>query len=299
MADPSFVDFDIRIDFARGEGDPTRVFRSMAGLIDALQRIDMHLAPMLGASVRTSLVLQDIEASSLKSRLRTVIESIPDEPLKQGEVKKLIGHFLLQGKHKVLDWCKDRTEVGDRQEVKQLEAELTKLAYDTELKLIPAYAPIDTPSLLSDISAVNDALVPLEKRDHATYASAAGASQFNPDLVVSADVIREIVTKERLVNTGERILKVKKPDYLGTSKWGFRYGTHMIEAKIVDLDWLLRFQNNHEHLSPGDSLRVTLFEEVSYGFDGELVHTEYEVRRVHGVVKGQRGQQLGLIGDEA
>jgi hypothetical protein len=144
---------------------------------------------------------------------------------------------------------------------------------------------------------VNDALIPLERRDHATYSSASGTSQFNPNLVVSAEVIREIVTKERLANTGERILKVKRPDYLGTSKWGFRYGTHMIEAKIVDLDWLLRFQNNDEHLNPGDSLRVTLFEEVSYGFDGELVHTEYEVRKVHGVVKGQRGQQLGLIGE--
>jgi hypothetical protein len=82
--DPKYVDFDIRIEFARGEGDPTRVFRSMAGLIDAFQRIDSHLAPMLGASVRTRLVLQDIEAASLKSRLRTVIEAIPDEPLKQG-----------------------------------------------------------------------------------------------------------------------------------------------------------------------------------------------------------------------
>jgi hypothetical protein len=125
MSNPDFVDFDIRIEFARGEGDPTRVFRSMADLIDAFQRIDTHLAPMLGATVRTSLVLQDIEAASLKSRLRTVIESVPDEALKQGEVKKLIGHFLLQGKHKVLDWCRDRNEVGDRQEVKLLEAKLT------------------------------------------------------------------------------------------------------------------------------------------------------------------------------
>ncbi|NNU42170.1 hypothetical protein [Ramlibacter montanisoli] len=118
MGDPEFVDFDVRIEFVRGEGDPTRVFRSMAGLIEAFQRLDTHLAPMLGATVRTSLVLQDIEAASLKSRLRTVIEAIPDEPLKQGEIKKLIGHFLLQGKHKILDWCADRKEISDRNEVK-------------------------------------------------------------------------------------------------------------------------------------------------------------------------------------
>ena len=296
MNDPTFVDFDIRIEFARGEGDPTRVFRSMAGLIDAFQRIDSHLAPMLGASVRTSLVLQDIEAASLKSRLRTVIEAIPDEPLKQGEIKKLVGHFLLQGKHKILDWCGGRTEISNREEVKLLEADLTKLAHDTDIKLLPAYAPIDTPALLSDISAVNDAMSPLEKRDQATFASLEGRSTFNPELVVSGGVIREIVTKERLENTGDRILKVKKPDYLGSSKWTFKYGMLTIEAKICDEAWLDRFQKGQVDLGPGDSLRVTLYEEVSYGYDNEVVHTEYEVRKVDGVVKGPKGSQIDLIG---
>lgn len=295
MTDRTFVDFDIRIEFARGEGDPTRVFRSMAGLIDAFQRMDNHLAPMLGASVRTSLVLQDIEAASLKSRLRTVIEAIPDEPLKQGEIKKLVGHFLLQGKHKILDWCGERKEISDREEVKRLEADLTRLAHETDIKLLPAYAPIDTSALLSDISAVNDAMAPLEKRDQATFASQEGNSKFNPELVVSGEVIREIVTRERLENTGDRILKVKKPDYLGTSKWTFKYGMLTIEAKICDEDWLERFQKGLVELGPGDSLRVTLYEEVSYGYDNEVVHTEFEVRKVGGVVRGPKGSQIGLI----
>ena len=105
-------EFEIRVEFARGIGDPTRVFRTMAGLIEAAQRMDTHLAEMIGANVRTSLVLEDVEATSLKSRLRSVIEAIPDEPLQAGDIKKLVGHFLLKGKHKVLDWCAERNEVG-------------------------------------------------------------------------------------------------------------------------------------------------------------------------------------------
>src|SRR3569623_188516 len=297
VIDRSFVDFDIRIEFVRGEGDPTRVFRSMAGLIDAVQRIDTHLAPMLGATVRTSLVLQDIEAASLKSRLRTVIESIPDEPLQQGEIKKLVGHFLLKGKHRVLDWCGDRKQISDRDEIKQLEADLTQLALETDMKVLPAYAPIDTPSLLSDISAENDAMNPLDRRDHAIFASSEARSTFIPDLVVSGDIIRDIVTKERLQNTGERILKVNKPAYLGTSKWAFKYGMQTIEAKIIDISWLQQFQSGEVNLGPGDSLRVMLYEEVSYGYDGEGVHTEYEIRAVHDVVRGSRESQIKLIGD--
>ncbi|MBK7236837.1 MAG: hypothetical protein IPI02_14870 [Sterolibacteriaceae bacterium] len=87
MSNPTSEEFEIRIEFQRGVGDPTRVFRSMAGLIDAVQRLDGHLAQMIGANVRTSLVLQDVEAASLKSRLHSVVEAIPDEPLQAGEVK--------------------------------------------------------------------------------------------------------------------------------------------------------------------------------------------------------------------
>lgn len=297
MNDRTFVEFDIRIEFARGEGDPSRVFRSMAGLIEAFQQIDNHLAQMLGASVRTSLVLDDIETASLKSRLSTIIEAIPDELLRQGEIKKLVGHFLLLGKHMILDWCGERKEISDRKDVKRLEFDLMKLARDTDIKVIPAYAPINTPTLLSDISAINDAIVPLEKSDQATFASQEGKSRFNPDLVVSGEVIREIVTRQRLENTGERILKVKKPDYLGSSKWAFKYGTHTIEAKICDEDWLKNFHDGLVKLEPGDSLRVTLHEEVSYGYDNEVVHSEYEVRKVSGVVHGPKGHQNELLSD--
>lgn len=295
MSDSASEEFEIRIEFQRGAGDPTRVFRSMAGLIESVQRLDVHLAQMIGASVRTTLVLQDVEASSLKSRLRSIVETVPDEALQAGEVKKLIGHFLLKGKHKILDWCNERREISDRAVVKRLEGELHQLALETDIKQLPAYAPIGTPTLLADIVAVNAALVPLENNDDATFKSNDGASRYNPHLIVSEDVIREIVTRERLSSTGERILKVKKPDYLGTSKWGFRYGNHMIEAKITDFAWLTRFQNNEEHVHPGDSLRVMLFEEVSYGYDNEVVHTEYEVNQVLGVIRGPLDLQGGLL----
>lgn len=297
MPTSNFCDFDIRIEFERGVGDPTRVFRTMAALIESAQAMDVHLAAMMGVSVRTSLVLQDIETASLKSRLRSIVESVPDEPLKQGEVKKLIGHFLLQGKHKILDWCGQRQEISDRAEVKLLEADLDILASNTDIKQLPAYAPIDTPSLLADISAIHDALALLGQRDAATLTSEDGRSHYNPSLVVSDGVIREIVTRERLSSTGERILKVKRPDYLGTSMWGFRYSGHTIDAKITDLNWLQRFQTNQESVNPGDSLRVPLFEEVSYGYDNDVVHTEHEVRKVLGVIRGQRGHQVGLIDD--
>lgn len=277
---------EIRIEFERGAGDPTRIFRSMAGLIESMQLLDSHLALSIGASVRTSLVLQDVEAASLKARLKTIIEAIPDEAVKSGEIKKVIGHFLLKGKHTVLDWCSDRDAITNREDVKALEEDLHSLAEQSDVKLIPAYAPIEVATLLSDISSIKNALDYLGAQDHASLQSEEGRSEYNPDLIVSEIVVREIVTRETITVNTERILKVKKPDYLGTSKWSFQYAGHMIEAKVLDESWLQRFQSNLELVHPGDSLRVTLSEFVAYGYDSEIVHTEYEVVEVLEVIRG-------------
>lgn len=286
---------EIRIEFERGAGDPSRVFRAMAGLIEATQLLDTHLAMSIGADVRTSLVLQDVEAASLKAKLRSVVEAVPDEPLRSGDVKGLIGHFLLKAKHKVLDWCDDRNSISSRDEVKQLESEIQILAEQSDIKLIPAYALPETATLLSDIAASKGALNYLGVEDRATFQSSEGFSSYNPELVVSDNVVRELVTRETLASAGERILKVKKPDYLGVSKWGFKYAGHMIEAKVADEAWLKRFQDNQENVRPGDSLRVKLREEVAYGYDNEIVHTEYEVLEVLDVIRDRNFNQSSIL----
>ena len=65
--------FQIYIDFVKSEGDPSRVFHSMAELIEAFEQIDLNLAGMFGGSTATQLVLDDLEAGSLRSWLRNII----------------------------------------------------------------------------------------------------------------------------------------------------------------------------------------------------------------------------------
>jgi hypothetical protein len=294
MIAPTEADIEIRVEFERGAGDPTRVFRTMTGLIESAQNLDAHLALGIGASVRTSLVLQDVEAASLKAILRTVVSSLPDEAVKAGEVKKVIGHYLIAAKHKILDWCGQRDEIGSREEVKQLQDEVYALAEASDVKVIPAYAPIELTTLLSDITAIREALSHLAANDAASFTSAEGQSIYNRRLHVSEAMVQELVTRETIPTESERIVKVKKPDYLGTSKWEFKYAGHAIEAKILDVLWLQRFQSNLEPLNPGDSLRVILREEVAYGYDSEIVNIDYTVLKVLDVLPGLRAIQTTL-----
>ncbi|MEW8542091.1 MAG: hypothetical protein AB2693_01030 [Candidatus Thiodiazotropha sp.] len=277
-------EFEITIDFKPGQGDPARIFKTMSGLIDSLQSLDSHLAASFDIALDASLVLDNIESGSINARFRDLIEGIPDEALKEAEWKKIFGHFLLKSKYAILDWLKDKSEITHRDDVRVLEGELVRIAEETNLKRLPAYASPTAEVLLSDILAVQESLSNLSDGDSATYRFDENEVNFNKDLEISNEIVREVLTKEIVKSSGKRIIKVKKPDYLGQSMWAFQYDGRAIEAKITDMDWLATFQSRMIEVKPGDSLRVLLYEEISYGYEGEIVHRHYEVENVYEII---------------
>jgi hypothetical protein len=287
--------FELEMELRKGQGDPTRAFKAMTGLIEAIQSLDNHLAHAISSTVETQILLHDIQVGSLRAILRTVIISIPEEPLKEGNVRAVIGQYLRKARHKVLDWCVGRNEIRSREEVQALESDVFQLGKMTDVKMIPAYSPVPAVTLLSDIRKVGDALGNLQEGDSASLFSDQGKSFFNKDLMVSMDEVNKVITRETLVSEAERIVKVKKPDYLGSSKWMVKYGTHLIEAKILDNEWLSQFQGRDVILQPQDSLRVLMREEVSYGYDNEVVCTNYAIVKVVKLIPALKWEQTNLF----
>jgi len=80
-----------------------------------------------------------------------------------------------------------------------LQADIHKLAEESDIKLLPAYAPVETGTLLADISLVNAALENLEENDRAIYTSSEGQSTYNQNLSISESIVREIVTRETMI----------------------------------------------------------------------------------------------------
>jgi hypothetical protein len=278
--DQDYGFFQLKVDFKKDSGDPSRVFKSMTGLIESVQTLDKHLSVSISPTIQTELILQDIQAGSLIAKLKNVVVKLPDEALKQGEIKQVIGHFLVGAKHKFIDWCSDKDKISNRNEVKQLEGEIKVLAEKTDIKYLPAYTPPNTETLLFDINSIRDALSNLEEEDFAYYRSDSGISQFNKQLDISSAIVKEVLTKETIISEGEKILKVKKPDFLGYSMWSFKYQGRSVDAKILDQDWLNDFQAKIFTIQPGDSIRAMVKEEVSYGYNNEVIHTHYEVLKV-------------------
>ncbi len=283
----------IEINYPPETDDPARVFRSMAKLIDAFHQIDRDLAHAVGSGFEPVLLLERVEAGSLRAWLRTVVRQLDDDALKNLNWKPLIGQYLVRGKHRVLRWLDGKEAIQSRADILQLQGSLVEVTppEDAEVLLIE---PITPAQLLNDIKLLTEATQDLRPSDSVRYVSEQEETQLPTDLRLSSDDVEKLLTDEVVESKNRTLLLIKKPDYLGNSRWEFRLGNRMIEARILDEPWLRRFREGHIPLRPGDSLDAELNSELLRGFEGNVVGTRYSVEYVHDVIHDSADVQGNL-----
>lgn len=291
-------EYELLIDFAKGRGDPARVFQAMGAVLDAFKDLDRHLVGMIDLGIDASVVLDDVSAGSIRVALRTVIAGIPDEVLAKADWKLVLGHFLLKAKYLILKWCDARDAVVSREDVEMLEEQLASEAAKTQLKMLPAYAPVQLDGLLRDVQAIQQSLSVLDEGETVSYVSYLGRVRLNPRLIMPVELVRDLLTRNVVKTNQITLVRVKKPDYLGRSQWSFQYSGHKIEASILDKEWLGRFQGRLIDVRPGDSLKVDLAHEIFYGYLGEVVHQQYAVDHVIDVVRPEAWDQVDAFEDD-
>lgn len=284
MADQEST-FDIYIDYVKGTEDASRVFHAMGELIDTFEEIDDLLANVISEHADAEIILEDIEAASLKAKLRNVIANIPDDALKDGDWKKLLGHFLVKAKHALLDWLGENPQITTLEQVQTLQDRLAIIANETGARHLPMYRPVDNKALLGTIAELDRAISLLDPRDKVRYESPYGQVLIPHTQHVHEDLIRNILTREIITSDDVRIVKIKKPDFLGKSQWVMKYAGHSINASMNDMEWLSQFQAGSIDVKPGDSLRVKMHEEVFYGYNNEVVHVSYQILDVLEIIK--------------
>lgn len=298
MAQPAEAktDFSIEIDFEKGAGSPSRVFRAMSDIIDALQETDRTLIKSIDSKIKPVILLEDVDGGSIKARLAQIIESIDDEGLKKGEYKIIIGNYLVRAKYLIIDFLKGKSNIQGVQEIEQLEKDLFTLAETTDVRALPFYAPVSRTELLADINKINSALEPLNETDKASFVVRPGEEvEFNLTLHIAPETIEELITANRREFVATLILKIKKPDFLGASQWDFRHGKDSFTAKMLDETFLDDFHERRVVLSPGDAIEAIVHTEVLYGFDNEVVITHNSVEKVLSVIKGMHYTQDSLL----
>ena len=111
----------------------------MAELVDAFVEIDQLLLQSIDVKIQPILILEDIEAGSLKSWFRTELESTDDGAIKNFKWKPLVGTYLVKAKYIVIDFLNEKTEISNLDQIEALSAKLSETAKETDVLRIPAY----------------------------------------------------------------------------------------------------------------------------------------------------------------
>ena len=165
------------------------------------------------------------------------------------------------------------------------------LARETDVQRIAAYGVPSASDILASAGDVAGALSRLTGKDRAEFISDQGTASFNMEMDWGTLDLESLAVREEIVMPpSPMILAVRRPDYLGAAQWEFRWGKRTIRAKIIDQDWLRRFQSRSVDVRPGDALRCIAVQHVRYGYDNEVISETFTVQTIEAVLENQYGQ---------
>ena len=294
--DPPDADFAIVIDFRKGEGSPTRVFSAVAEFIHAFEALDRMLVQSVDSNIESVMVLEDVEAGSLKIWLRNALRAADDQALKDMDWKPAVGKYLVRAKYIFLSWIEKDDAPKSLQDLRR---DVHKLASETDVRHLPDYAPPDPAGLIDAAIKIQSAKDMLDPDDKVSFEHKDGSLEIDISVRLDPDQLADLATRETItMPPAPMILAVKKPDYLGISKWELRHGRRTISARIEDRSFLSDFQGRKIDVRPGDALRCKVSVVMKYGFDNELISESYVVTEVVEVLEDTY-EQGDLFGDDA
>ena len=293
---PPQADFAFYVDFNKEKGPASRVFAATHQFIKACERLDRELVVSIDTNIETVMVLEDIEAASLKTWLRSALQVADDQAIKDLDWKPAVGKYLVRAKYLILRWIDESKAPKD---LLSLGREIQNLAAETDVRHIPDYTPLQPGALISAIKDFEEVKDHLAEGDRASmFLSDEESVDFNLSVRLDIEDIEALAVREVQTHfVQSMVVIVKKPDYLGASMWELRHGKQALLARIEDEEWLRKFQSRHIDIRPGDALRCEVRIEMHYGHDNELVSQKYYISKVHEVLENQYKSQITFLSE--
>ena len=292
----SRADFGFKIDFVRDTEDPARVFRAFSGLIDFCQVTDKTIIKSLDIDIEPDLLLDNIEQGSISVWLKFFFKSVNNN-LSDLNLK-LLSSYLVESKSYIIKFINNRDTIKSHSEVLELQDKLRPLANQTNINTLGIYTPPNDKDLLLSIDKFQLASSELQAADNLYYLTRSSNLSVNRNFSISPESRDNLLVKETIKSEQVMILKVKKPDYLGESKWEFRYDGRAIDVKINDSEWLKKFKKRGVLIAPGDAVKAKVEIVVKYDFKGESISTQYTIQKVIEVIPMPPDNQLSLFKDK-
>lgn len=275
------AEFELYVQFERQSQTPQRVFKAIADLVTAFAKFDELLAQSILPELHAELILDAVEAGSIRSKLATLLRGIPDEAIKDFDWKKLVGHFLLKAKYNLLKLLEGKASFTDAREIENLRISLESMAPTETLNPLMVPGQISSTKLVGLIEDIVRAAALLRPNDYADYRSSFGNARINPNFDTSN--LRALLATNTETSENEYLVKIKRPDFMGEAMWELVLKGHTIPAKMADAPWLEEFHQGLVDVRPNDYLSIRLRTDTTFqgSFGNPQLH--YTVLKVLGV----------------
>jgi len=280
--------FELKIDYKQNSRNPEVIFESMAMMIRNMRNMDEMMIESLPSITKVELELEFIEIGSIRAGLKTVLESIPDAAIENLDWKYLVTSYMVKAKYYLINKLSDKDTISTKNEVLEMKRGIEKIAFEE----LGEKTSISKTKLLENLCDLTDTMKQLDKEDKVLYISGNGSAVINRNFDLKISQIEELIKSDTEEVKSEITIQIKKPDYLGHSKWEFYYDKQVIFAKIKDLEWLGKYQDGKIDIRPKDALKVSLNANVSRDEYGQVFHTHFEVTKVREVIRAKEFEQL-------
>ncbi len=246
------------------------------------------------------MMLEEIEAGSLRIWLKNQLEAADDQSLKELNWKPIVGSYLVKAKYAIINWCNKGELNENKESLLELSNEIKQIAQETDVRHLPDYKAPNIAELADSIKDISESKNFLDKQDKLQFIPGDGKEPLEFDLSIdwTPEKFEDFLTKETVeFPEAPMILAIKKPDYLGLSAWELRHGKKKILAKIEDDQWLKDFQDRKKDVRPGDALRCKVKQKFHYGYDNELIAEKYTITKIEEVLENKY-KQTDLFDDD-
>jgi hypothetical protein len=281
---PEELQFEINLLFEEDK-NAIAAFIQLTNIFEVLNDFDKAVVRNIGLNYSSEYGLNDIEFSSIRTKLVQLLKATPDEILKNLDIKKTIGYFLVKIKYWLIKLLEQEKGLSSKNQIQPITDKINEEIKRIELTLNIIVTQVNNYIVLNAADDLAKEVNKLKDKEQIEYKSMAGNASIHKGVFINKPKILSELGQRTILNETREILKIKRVDFISEDpKWDFLQGKKNLSAKILDKPWLDDFHKRIVVIKPEDALLVTLRTTHTYSPNFDEKKTDCEVVKVLSVI---------------
>jgi len=235
----------IKIDYDPAKDDLAGSLLALSKIVEGHAQTNAILAKAFDQQVESTILMEDIQHSSIKLFIKNVLKNTDQEEIKDKGFTAFMRQALVDGRETLLDYIDDHEKIGKIEDLREVKGKLKQVAEDAGSQNTTAIQGLSERSVAEAIGGLSPPDKGLNSSQKITVIAHGKEHEVNRNFrYKSTDVEEILMASEETWRNQEKLIRIKQLAYEGESRWSIQdTDGHNYKAKILDTEWLEKFQN--------------------------------------------------------